>query len=188
MSERNAPINLQSYPFQAKDLGPEGLSTSALTDDGDLVSLRAAAQFAEKQAIEVAIEEATRTSWNSAGPLDQFAIDWAAKTDADEKIIHAFLGIDDLIGQEAEAVFQEEQIDAASEVFLETLPHNQLQISELAALSAFDKALERGFNAEEALSAAIKAAESVNASITVGAGLAKAPEEMVLGWEKASRV
>ncbi|MDE0994676.1 MAG: hypothetical protein OSA23_16160, partial [Rhodospirillales bacterium] len=73
-------------------------------------------------------------------------------------------------------------------MFLETLPHNQLQIGELAALSAFDKALERGFNAEEALSAAIKAAESVNASITVGAALAKAPEEMVLGWEKASTV
>jgi len=73
-------------------------------------------------------------------------------------------------------------------VFLETLPHNQLQIGELAALSAFDKALEISFNAEEALSAAIKAAESLNASITVGAALAKAPEEMVLGWEKASRV
>ena len=73
-------------------------------------------------------------------------------------------------------------------MFLETLPHNQLQIGELAALSAFDKALERGFNAEEALSAAIKAAEGVNASITVGAALAKAPEEMVLGWEKASTV
>jgi len=112
VSDRNAPINLQSYPFQAKDLGPEWLSKSALTDDDDLVSLQAAAQFAElavqvaeKQAIGVSIEEATRTSWNSAGPLDQFAIDWAAKTDADEKIIHAFLGIDDPIGQEAEAVF-----------------------------------------------------------------------------------
>ena len=53
-------------------------------------------------------------------------------------------------------------------------------------MSAFDKALESGFNSEEALSAAIKAAESVNASITVVATLAKAPVEIVLGWEKTS--
>ena len=124
MSDRNASINLQSDPFQAKDLGPEWLSSGALTDDGDLVSLHVAARFAElavqvaeKQAIEVAIEEATRISWNLPAPLDQIAIDRAAKTDADEKIINAFLGINYPIDQEAESVFQEEQVDAVLEVF-----------------------------------------------------------------------
>ena len=176
MPDRNATINLQSVPFRAKDLGPDRMSTSLPTDDVDLVSL------------EAAIEEATRTSWNSASLLDHVAADWAAKTNADEKIIHAFLGIDDPIGQEAEAVFHEEQVDAALEVFLETLPHNQLQSGELAALSAFDKALESGFDAEEALLEAIKAAEGENVTLTVGAALTKAPVKIVLGWDKMSPV
>ena len=111
MPDRNATINLQSVLFRAKDLGPERVSTSLPTDDVDLVSL------------EAAIEEATRTSRNLASPLDHVAADWTAKTNAAEKIIHAFLGIDVPIGQEVEAVFHEEQVDAALEVFLETFPH-----------------------------------------------------------------
>ena len=195
MPDGSAPKNLLNDPFRANDLGPEWVNSSALTVDDDPVSLQATARFAElavlvaeKQSIEAAIEEAELMGRNSADPLDQVAADWAAKTDADEKIIHAFLGIDDPIGREAEAVFKEEQVDAALEVFLENLPDSQLGNGELAALSAFDKALEGGFDAEEALSAAIKAAENVNTSITVGAALAQAPLEIGLGWDKASPV
>ena len=55
-------------------------------------------------------------------------------------------------------------------------------------MSAFDKALESGFDAEEALLEAIKAAEGVNATKTVGAALTKAPVKIVLGWDKVSPV
>lgn len=93
-------------------------------------------------------------------PLDQVAADWAARVNADEKIIHAFLGIDDPVGQEAEQLFTDLAVDAELNAFLDTLPEGKLAKGELAALTAFDDALADGADAEEALSAAIRAADT----------------------------
>jgi len=137
-------------------------------DAGDPVALEAAARFAE-----LAAENATRAELDKAlpqpplvdgdggVPLDQVAADWVASVNADEKIIHAFLGIDDPVGREAEQLFADLALDTELSSFLETLPEGKLAQGELSALSAFDDALGQGADAEEALSAAIRAAESV---------------------------
>ncbi len=163
-----------------------------LTADDDLVALQAAARFAEL-AVEVAEKEALAKAAAAdhlkprepADPLDQVAADWAAKIEADEQIIHAFLGIEDPIGQEAASVFREADVDARLEAFLENLPDAFLENGELAALSAFDAALARGSDAEEALSAAIQAAEQVETSAQTGAALASLPSG--IGLNTAAR-
>jgi len=89
------------------------------------------------------------------------AADWVAQIEADEKIVHAFLGIDDPIAREADDLFTQTAVEAELDALLERLPGSASVDGELAALSAFDDALARGADAEEALSAAILAAESV---------------------------
>jgi len=161
--------------------------------DEDLVALQASVRFAEL-AVEVAKQDALDKVHQTppaivrdpADPLDQVAADWAAKIDADEKIIHAFLGIDDPIGREAVATFEEDRVDIALDAFLENLPDDVLENGELAALSAFDEALASGFDAEEALSAAIHAAEQTDASAAVGAAIAQSPPGIGLGLDTAS--
>lgn len=166
---------------------------SDFSPDGDLVALQAAARFAELQieaATQQAIDEAKQTGparpRDPADPLDQVAADWVAQIEADEKIIHAFLGIDDPIGKEAETVFGEAEVDAALEAFLERLPDTLLDKGELAALEAFDKALTNGSDAQEALSAAIEAAEQTDASLQTATALANSPAGLGLGLETAS--
>lgn len=164
-----------------------------LTADGDLVALQAAARFAElavdvatNEEIARAQEQSPEKTRDPADPLDQVAADWAAKTNADEKIIHAFLGIDDPIGREADTVFVDAQVDATLEAFLDQLPDTVLENGELAALNAFDKALLDGSDAAEALSAAIEAAEQIDASAATAAALANSPSGIGLGLETAS--
>lgn len=136
---------------------------------GEHEEIVAAARWAEKTAVR-ALEEAVSyvrqetapPKRDSADPIDQVAADWAASVDADEQIIHAFLGIDDPVGREAEELFTEIAVDVELNAFLESLSEDQLAQGELAALSAFDNALALGADAEEALSAAIRAAESGN--------------------------
>jgi Ca2+-binding RTX toxin-like protein len=122
------------------------------------------AEKAAEDAIQTELSKAQDSdsvaSRDSADPLDQVAADWAASINADEKIIHAFLGIDDPIGREAQALFDDLAVDAELSAFLETLPEGKLARGELAALSAFDDALASGADAEEALSAAISAADT----------------------------
>ncbi len=133
----------------------------------DPVALEAEARFAELAAKAATLSALAKIqprpqaeARDSADPLDQVAADWAASVNADEKIIHAFLGIDDPVGREAEELFTDIAVDVELSAFLETLPEGKLADGELAALSAFDDALARGADAEEALSAAIRAAES----------------------------
>jgi len=149
-------------------LSPEqSASLTANIVRGEHDEIVAAARWAEKMAAK-ALEDAVQNvrhdskppTRDSADPLDQVAADWAASVDADEQVIHAFLGIDDPVGREAEELFTEIAVDVELNAFLEGLPADQLAQGELAALSAFDNALASGADAEEALSAAIRAAES----------------------------
>ncbi len=123
-----------------------------------------AAELVAENAIQTELARVQRqTAENTrdpADPLDQVAADWAASINADEKIIHAFLGIDDPVGREAQNLFTDLAVEIELSAFLETLPEGKLARGELAALSAFDDALASGADAEEALSAAINAAET----------------------------
>ncbi|NQW01464.1 MAG: hypothetical protein HQ483_17305, partial [Rhodospirillales bacterium] len=193
MPDGSVPLTLLKDPFTDHLTGPEWSRMGGLTADGDLVALQAAARFAERAAEAAtaeALAQAAKTRpvqpRDSADPLDQVAADWAARIDADEKIIHAFLGIDDPIGREADTVFVEADVDASLEAFLGQLPDSMLENGELAALDAFDKALVNGSDAEEALSAAIRAAEQIDASASVAAALAQSPPGVGLGLDTAS--
>jgi hypothetical protein len=154
------------------DLPPpiEG-ATAVHSAQADHVVLEAEARFAElaaQHATEAALAKTrireAAPERDPADPLDQVAADWAANVNADEKIIHAFLGIDDPVGREAEELFDDIAVDAELSAFLETLPEGHLAHGELAALTAFDEALARGADAEEALSAAIRAADTRDVS------------------------
>lgn len=134
----------------------------------DPVAVEAAARFAELAAENAVVSELAKVLAHPTGadrapadPLDQVAADWAASVNADEKIIQAFLGIDDPVGREAEELFADIALDTELSDFLETLPEGKLAQGELSALTAFDEALARGADSEEALSAAIRAAETV---------------------------
>ncbi len=180
-------------PFASQTLGGEWSRMSGVADSGDLVALEASARFAElaAKALTAEVVQATRaapreTERDPADPLDQVAADWVARVEADEQIVHAFLGIDDPIGREARATFEEDRVDAALEIFLENLPDNKLENGELAALSAFDAALASGFDAEEALSAAIQAAEQIDASASIAAAIAQSSSDAGLGLDVAA--
>lgn len=134
----------------------------------DPVALAAEARFAElaaDAALEAAVTQARNQTEpeprDTADPLDQVAADWVAHIEADDQIVHAFLGIDDPIAREAEDLFTQTAVEAELDALLEKLPGSASVDGELAALNAFDDALARGADAEEALSAAILAAESV---------------------------
>lgn len=194
MPDGSAPLDLRSDPFAADLLGPEWLRMGSLTADGDLVSLQAAVRFAElaveaaeKEALAEALQAGDQQTRESADTLDQVAADWAAKTQADEQIIHAFLGIADPVGREAATTFREADVDARLDAFLDNLPDTLLENGELAALSAFDAALARGSDAEEALSAAIQAAEQVESSVLAGAALADLPPGIGLRSDRLTR-
>ncbi len=193
MPDGSVPTNLLMSPLSGDQLAPDWSQRAEADIGGDLVSLQAAARFAElaveaakQDALNQVQKSATSIIRDPADPLDQVAADWAAQVDADEQIIHAFLGIDDPIGREAVAVFKEDRVDAALEAFLDTLPDAVLKNGELAALSAFDRALASGYDAEEALSAAIQAAEQADASLSIGAAIAQSPPGIGLGLDTAS--
>ena len=172
-AEHAAPRNVVSQDLPPPLAG--GVGDGA--DIVDPVALEAEARFAELAAKNATLAELAKIlprppaiARDSADPLDQVAADWVASVNADEKIIHAFLGIDDPVGREAEELFADIALDTELSAFLETLPESKLAQGELSALSAFDEALARGADAEEALSAAIRAAESVGSPGT-GPGL-----------------
>jgi len=140
----------------------------AETGSSDPVVIAAEARFAElaaDAALEAAVaqvrEETEPKPRDAADPLDQVAADWVAHIEADDQIVHAFLGIDDPVAREADDLFTQSAVEAELDALLEKLPGSASVDGELAALSAFDDALARGADAEEALSAAILAAESV---------------------------
>jgi len=127
----------------------------------DPVAIAAEARFAElaaDAALEAAVNQARQqtepVSRDATDPLDQVAADWVAQIEADEKIVHAFLGIDDPIAREADDLFTQTAVEAELDALLERLPGSASVDGELAALSAFDDALARGADAEEALLAA----------------------------------
>ena len=163
-------------------LGSDASQNSDTSEALDPVAVEAAARFAELAAENAMVSELAKivprpsvTARDSADPLDQVAADWAASVNADEKIIHAFLGIDDPVGREAEELFADIALDTELSAFLETLPEGKLAQGELSALTAFDEALARGADAEEALSAAIRAAESIGGL----GGFADSPPSLV---------
>lgn len=193
MPDGSVSLKSLSHPNLIDPLGLEWSRMSANSTEDDLAALQASVRFAElaveaakQDALDSVREQPENVVRDPADPLDQVAADWVAKTEADEKIIHAFLGIDDPIGREATATFEDDGVDVALDAFLENLPDDILENGELAALSAFDEALASGSDAEEALSAAILAAEQTDASITVGAAIAESPRGIGLGLDTAA--
>jgi len=143
-------------------------ASGAEAGPADPVAIAAAARFAElaaDAALEAAVAQVRQDTAperrDKADPLDQVAADWVAHIEADDQIVHAFLGIDDPIAREADDLFTQTAVEAELDALLERLPGDASVDGELAALTAFDDALARGADAEEALSAAILAAESV---------------------------
>ena len=93
-------------------------------------------------------------------PANQPQSEWSPAVEKTGDVIHALLGIEDPLALEAQTTFDESAIEADLRDAIAGLPSVNLADGELAALDAFDAALERGANMHEALSAAISAAEA----------------------------
>jgi hypothetical protein len=133
----------------------------------DPVALAADAAFAElgtKAALNAALIRARAPRYGdvdkafNAKPED--AADWTPQIVQSGRALHALMGFDDPLVQDARSSYDETAIDLELQAALRQLPALELANGELAALDAFDEALGEGADMEEALSAAIAAAEA----------------------------
>jgi len=118
----------------------------------DSAFARLATQAALNQALDAA--RARAAAPHPAG-------DWTPEMVQSGRALHALLGVDDPLLLNAESSYDDSAMDQQLRAALSQLPHIELASGELAALDAFDLALEEGADVEEALSAAIAAAEAV---------------------------
>lgn len=87
--------------------------------------------------------------------------DWTPQLLQHGRSLHALMGLDDPLMPNPSSSYDETSADLELRAALEQLPDFSLASGELAALDAFDMALGEGADMEEALSAAIAAAEAV---------------------------
>jgi len=168
-------------------VGPGGLSEQELDrldmaaaehffGDGvaidDPISASATARFASLAAEAAARDAVAAAAWKAEpvtadGPAvaDMLVDAWRPQVTANPNVIHAFLGIDDPVSEDADAMFAELAAEARLQATIAAIPVDGLAESELAALAAFDRAMSRGANPEDALAAAIAAAEGVAAGL-----------------------
>ena len=168
--------NRDTAQTSADDLAPGSWLTRAdpafrpplpdLPDTGetiidDPVGIAADAAFA-KAATRAALSDALKSAGASTlpDPANQPQSEWSPAVEKTGDVIHALLGIEDPLALEAQTTFDESAIEADLRDAIAGLPSVNLADGELAALDAFDAALERGANMHEALSAAISAAEA----------------------------
>ena len=85
---------------------------------------------------------------------------WPPQVQKTGDVIHAFMGVDDPLNPDRASSFDEADVEADLRAAVADLAGAALETGELAALDAFDAALERGADMHEALSAAISAAEA----------------------------
>jgi hypothetical protein len=134
---------------------PAGTSARAGADLGDPVGAEADSAFAEL-ATRAALNDELRAI---ARPPLQPGQDWTPQLTQSGRALHALMGVDDPLVAE-EASYDESAIEVQLRAALDRLPGAKLGSGELAALDAFDMALGAGADMEEALSAAIAAAEA----------------------------
>ncbi len=134
---------------------------------GDPVADRADAVFSRLAAEATAADAIAEAGWAAevvaaeGSRLAEAMVDaWAPQVAANPRVVHAFLGVDDPIGEEAADVFAEALVEADLQAMMEAMPAERLAEGELAALAAFDAALARGADPADALAAAIRAAEA----------------------------
>jgi len=154
-------------------------STQLLSPDTlieDPVGLAAEAVFATaatKAALNNALGEIRQSAALPSRPSDPSPpSEWAPHVEQNGEVIHAFLGVTDPLApppaplqqpppaMSAASSFDEDDIEADLRAAVADLNGADLESGELAALDAFDDALERGADMHEALSAAITAAEA----------------------------
>ncbi|MBT6094978.1 MAG: hypothetical protein HOH04_08855 [Rhodospirillaceae bacterium] len=137
----------------------------------DPVAAEADATFAglgAKAALQAALESARSSqssqslqSLQARSPVDRDpSADWTPEMVRSGQALHALLGVDDPLLLGAEGTYDDTAMDQQLRDALSQLPHIELASGELAALDAFDFAMGEGADVEEALSAAIAAAEA----------------------------
>ncbi len=143
----------------------------------DPVGAEADAAFAglgTKAALRVALENAR--SPQARGQVEQpKPADWNPDMVQSGRALHALLGVDDPLVFDAQGTYDDSALDEQLRAALRQLPHIELASGELAALDAFDVAMGEGADVEEALSAAIAAAEA-----SAGPGWSSPPEGQFL--------
>ena len=143
--------------------------TTELSQNSDLLSDQASAFFAE-QAAEMATEEAALSAgWMAKSivapnekPLGDTTDDWAAALVKDPFQRHFLTTMDDPLANEAAVYFREADAEFELRQAIEAIPKEEMVDGELAALAAYDQALSNGLDREEALVAAILAAERLS--------------------------
>jgi len=143
------------------DLPLPGSAATPTSPDIDFDPVAAAADSAfARLATQAALNQALEAARAKAGSTRP-AGDWTPELVQSGRALHALLGVDDPLLLNAESSYDDSAMDQQLRDALAQLPHLELASGELAALDAFDLALEEGADVEEALSAAIAAAEAV---------------------------
>jgi len=140
------------------DLDPPPSRPPASEIDFDPVGAAADAAFA-RLGTQAALNQALEAARIRAGAGRPDA-DWTPEMVRSGRALHALLGVDDPLLLNAESSYDESAMDDQLRAALSQLPHIELASGELAALDAFDLAMVEGADVEEALSAAIAAAEA----------------------------
>ena len=129
----------------------------------DPVSTAADAAFAElgtQAALQQALSKARSEHAQRQKAADHDGAEWPANIELSGRALHALMGVDDPLALGAHSTYDESPADLELRAALRALPETDLASGELAALDAFDMALGEGADMEEALSAAIAAAEA----------------------------
>ncbi len=128
-------------------------------DLDDPVAAAADAAFAEA-ATQAALNQELRALREPAAPGQREPDQWSPATEQTGEVIHALLGMPDPLAANTQATYDEPAFEASLREAVAGLEGAGLESGELAALDAFDAALEHGADMHEALSAAISAAEA----------------------------
>jgi len=158
--ETGRPPLADMQPYELPPSPARGVSSAPRpeTINDDPVSAAADAAFAE-----LATRAALAEELRSVAPRPHLAPhseeDWTPQLLQSGRALHALMGIDDPLLQTSSS-YDEPIVEAELRDALRRLPTTSLADGELAALDAFDMALGAGADMEEALSAAIAAAEA----------------------------
>jgi len=125
----------------------------------DPVAAAADAAFAEA-ATRAALNQEIQALRDAGTPARPEPGEWAPAVEQTGEVIHALLGMPDPLAVDPQATYDEPAFEASLREAVVGLDGAGLETGELAALDAFDAALERGADMHEALSAAISAAEA----------------------------
>jgi Ca2+-binding RTX toxin-like protein len=151
----DAPADPSPASSAGVPMPPARTNASTGADLGDPVGAEADSAFAEL-ATRAALNDELRAI---ARPPLRPGQDWTPQLTKSGRALHALMGVDDPLVAE-EASYDESAIEVQLRAALDRLPGAKLGSGELAALDAFDMALGAGADMEEALSAAIAAAEA----------------------------